>query len=1263
MSLQIGLITENVPDGIEIDPNSDSSSTTDAAMLTILDTLGLLFNNDEDNQSESPAALLYDAVSGEKPKNQILHDAVNTAKVSTRMKHYQLRAAGWMRWRELNGSDYPQQCRSTHPLWKRILHDPSVNCNIATGKLSTSEFKAPRGVSGGILADEMGIGKSLEILCLIASTLSRTQNAACERSRPTLEHAADRVDCICGARTPEALEEMAESSETISVQCDLCLAWQHESCIRWKSDKERKKVIMGSSEYICGHCASFLASAPDVSACATLIVCPSQILQQWVREIDSHIVGDISVYVYHGQDQSAGGGSSAESLITPSFLASHNIVLTTYDVLRNELAYNPSTNEDDTAGIGERNRSRSGARAYYKIPTPLTRVLPWRRVVLDEAQMVESTVAKPSAFARKLEAESKWCVTGTPMSTGLADLYGLLLFARACPFDTAKLWKKGVEKAAERGDIAPLTQFFKPLTLRRTRDDVSAELDIPPQHDITTWLRFTAVESHHYQQEAAKAANDAFQTLDRALSTSLNASTVPQVLKPLASLRQACIHPQAGSHGIASKHGEVLSLDQVHDRLIERARTNAEEAMRALCLSLNGCAGLYALMSRIDDAVGCYRSVLAVERDGKDLGLRLDKLQKLHTLVNLSDLLFRDSSRSDAPQNVTRTLRDEQLESEARDIEEEYVNEAKAKRRAAKEQLENDIRASERLKVDVEEPWFAAVLRAIPSGSKEEYELLNKISYELDGRWGSEDIPFTSAQGLLIKLSEDLKRMHEAHSNLQSTIETLDALVDQPSDGDIRRAGRCWHCSRELGIEGVTCAFCEAEPTLDAAEAVLFGRQLARADVGTGRSNPSPAEMTLRVLSQQQKQYQAHAKPHLQRLELLRKHFSHARTLWSAQRGILTARDELEMSKTRDRLREPAECPQYGELDPVPEAWRSVILFPNELTGLLTQREREAKVHRSELSNTTSQMRFLSRLKGAEDGTDSEECPICKMMHSWKEEEAAILACGHTMHAACAIDLVKKTTSSQGSCVSCPHCRSKTQLQDVSYIRAANDNGSNGSTSVATASAPASETHASSEDSTSPDYLNALLAKESEENIRGAFGTKIEAVVRRIKAILDVNEESKALVFSEWNDVLGIISHALKRNNVLHERAQGANVTAQKALRRFATRSDRRVLLLPFARGAAGLTLVNADHVVLVEPNLDPGVEQQAIKRVDRIGQQSESTCIHRFVVTRTVEERVQKVAQSRRKSEARLPDVAKSEKKALTADDVTFLVNGSTLG
>lgn len=75
------------------------------------------------------------------------------------------------------------------------------------------------------------------------------------------------------------------------------------------------------------------------------------------------------------------------------------------------------------------------------VPTPLTR-LRWWRVCLDEAQMVEGSTTKATEMALLLDAQNLWCVSGTPIQRGLDDLFGLLRFLRAEPFDDHQNWNQ-----------------------------------------------------------------------------------------------------------------------------------------------------------------------------------------------------------------------------------------------------------------------------------------------------------------------------------------------------------------------------------------------------------------------------------------------------------------------------------------------------------------------------------------------------------------------------------------------------------------------------------------------------------------------------------------------------------------------------------------------------------------------------------------------------------------------------------------------------
>ena len=87
----------------------------------------------------------------------------------------------------------------------------------------------------------------------------------------------------------------------------------------------------------------------------------------------------------------------------PHYFDDLDIVITSYGTLSDDLRRD---------GVNRGRRNFRGSQKYPILPSPLT-LLKFRRVVMDEAQRIESPTSKSAVMACKIPAVSRWAVTGT----------------------------------------------------------------------------------------------------------------------------------------------------------------------------------------------------------------------------------------------------------------------------------------------------------------------------------------------------------------------------------------------------------------------------------------------------------------------------------------------------------------------------------------------------------------------------------------------------------------------------------------------------------------------------------------------------------------------------------------------------------------------------------------------------------------------------------------------------------------------------------
>jgi len=88
-----------------------------------------------------------------------------------------------------------------------------------------------------------------------------------------------------------------------------------------------------------------------------------------------------------------------------------------------------------------------------------------------------------------------------------------------------------------------------------------------------------------------------------------------------------------------------------------------------------------------------------------------------------------------------------------------------------------------------------------------------------------------------------------------------------------------------------------------------------------------------------------------------------------------------------------------------------------------------------------------------------------------------------------------------------------------------------------------------------------------------------------------------------------------KSQSALSQFKGQSNINVDKVKKTVSKMQPVQVLLMLIQHGANGLNLLEAQHVILVEPLLNPAAEAQAISRIHRVGQ-DKSTFVHRFIVS-----------------------------------------------
>jgi SNF2 family DNA or RNA helicase len=125
---------------------------------------------------------------------------------------------------------------------------------------------------------------------------------------------------------------------------------------------------------------------------------------------------------------------------------------------------------------------------------------------------------------------------------------------------------------------------------------------------------------------------------------------------------------------------------------------------------------------------------------------------------------------------------------------------------------------------------------------------------------------------------------------------------------------------------------------------------------------------------------------------------------------------------------------------------------------------------------------------------------------------------------------------------------------------------------------------------------------------------KIEKLTKLLGTI---PKTDKVLVFSQFTSFLAYLNELFPDNSFYHGGLSADE--KEETLMEFKSLPEKQILFINLRAGGCGLNLVEANHVILLEPYWNESEQKQAIDRVYRIGQQK-PVKVYRFYLRNSVE-------------------------------------------
>ncbi|KAL9620779.1 MAG: hypothetical protein Q9160_004679 [Pyrenula sp. 1 TL-2023] len=294
---------------------------------------------------------------------------------------------------------------------------------------------------------------------------------------------------------------------------------------------------------------------------------------------------------------------------------------------------------------------------------------------------------------------------------------------------------------------------------------------------------------------------------------------------------------------------------------------------------------------------------------------------------------------------------------------------------------------------------------------------------------------------------------------------------------------------------------------------------------------------------------------------------------------------------------------------------------------LFYKKLRDEQLKNNKVAKLQSKRRYLLHLKDESTSSEVRTCTICQSSF----EIGTLTVCGHQFCKEC----IRIWYRDHHTCPVCKIKLSISDFHDVTYkpkelvLVEEKPDGANGSPVGSSPTQGAQSPGDAGQKATIYSDIKASTLNQIKNiEIGGSyFGTKVSMICRHIIWLRQNDPGSKSILFSQYRDFLDVLGKAFYEQKIAF-----TTIDKPGGIETFKSNPAIECFLLHAKSNSSGLNLTNASHVFLCEPLVNTAIELQAIARVHRIGQQRPTT-VWMYIVSDTVEESIYEISVERRLS------------------------------